>query len=97
MESVGPGVTSVVPGDTVIPLYIPQCGDCKFCKSPKTNLCSKIRDTQVRHKADGKVLMKRLLSGSWSHARRDVAFLLQRKDCLPLHGDIHVLGIHGRG
>lgn len=33
-------------GDHVVPLYIPQCGDCKFCKSPKTNLCSKIRGTQ---------------------------------------------------
>jgi S-(hydroxymethyl)glutathione dehydrogenase / alcohol dehydrogenase len=30
----------------VIPLYIPQCGDCKFCQSPKTNLCGKIRMTQ---------------------------------------------------
>lgn len=30
----------------MIPLYVPQCGDCKFCKSPKTNLCSKIRTTQ---------------------------------------------------
>lgn len=30
-------------GDHVIPLYIPQCGECKFCKSPKTNLCQKIR------------------------------------------------------
>lgn len=30
----------------MIPLYIPQCGDCKFCKSPKTNVCSKIRVTQ---------------------------------------------------
>ncbi|XP_046405982.1 alcohol dehydrogenase class-3 [Ischnura elegans] len=46
VESVGEGVTSVAPGDHVIPLYIPQCGDCKFCNSPKTNLCSKIRVTQ---------------------------------------------------
>jgi len=46
VESVGEGVTSVKPGDHVIPLYIPQCGECKFCKSPKTNLCSKIRSTQ---------------------------------------------------
>ncbi|XP_073990053.1 alcohol dehydrogenase class-3 Fdh [Rhodnius prolixus] len=46
VESVGEGVTSVVPGDHVIPLYIPQCRDCKFCDSPKTNLCSKIRSTQ---------------------------------------------------
>ncbi|RZB39774.1 formaldehyde dehydrogenase [Asbolus verrucosus] len=46
VESVGEGVTNVQPGDHVIPLYIPQCGDCKFCKSPKTNLCQKIRVTQ---------------------------------------------------
>lgn len=36
----------MAPGDHVIPLYIPQCNDCKFCRSPKTNLCSKIRATQ---------------------------------------------------
>lgn len=35
-------------GDHVIPLYVPQCSDCKFCKSPKTNLCQKIRVTQGR-------------------------------------------------
>ena len=46
VESVGEGVTSVKEGDHVIPLYIPECGECKFCKSPKTNVCSKIRDTQ---------------------------------------------------
>lgn len=43
VESVGEGVSSVVPGDHVIPLYIPQCNQCKFCLSKKTNLCSKIR------------------------------------------------------
>ncbi|CAG2174675.1 unnamed protein product [Oppiella nova] len=48
VESVGEGVTSVKPGDHVIPLYIPECGDCKFCLSPKTNVCSKIRVTQGR-------------------------------------------------
>merc|ERR1711976_795375 len=46
VESVGEGVTSVAPGDHVVPLYIPQCGNCKFCDSPKTNLCGKIRSTQ---------------------------------------------------
>merc|ERR1712063_141861 len=46
VESVGEGVTTVVQGDHVIPLYTPQCYDCKFCKSPKTNLCGKIRATQ---------------------------------------------------
>lgn len=48
VESVGEGVTTVKPGDHVIPLYIPQCRDCKFCRSPKTNLCSTIRATQGR-------------------------------------------------
>lgn len=46
VESVGEGVTSVKPGDHVIPLYTPECGECKFCKSGKTNLCGKIRETQ---------------------------------------------------
>uniref|UniRef100_K7FDD0 Alcohol dehydrogenase class-3 n=1 Tax=Pelodiscus sinensis TaxID=13735 RepID=K7FDD0_PELSI len=46
VESVGEGVTKVKPGDTVIPLYVPQCGECKFCLNPKTNLCQKIRVTQ---------------------------------------------------
>ncbi|WP_444908195.1 S-(hydroxymethyl)glutathione dehydrogenase/class III alcohol dehydrogenase [Microbulbifer sp. SSSA008] len=43
---VGEGVTSVKAGDHVIPLYTPECGECKFCKSGKTNLCQKIRETQ---------------------------------------------------
>ena len=38
VESVGEGVTSVKVGDHVIPLYTPECGECKFCKSGKTNL-----------------------------------------------------------
>ncbi|XP_019408479.1 PREDICTED: alcohol dehydrogenase 4-like [Crocodylus porosus] len=42
VESTGPGVTKFKPGDKVIPLYMPQCGNCKFCLSPKTNLCEKI-------------------------------------------------------
>lgn len=46
VESIGEGVTSVVVGDHVVPLYIPQCYNCKFCKSKKTNLCSLVRSTQ---------------------------------------------------
>ncbi|KAK7080597.1 hypothetical protein SK128_023829 [Halocaridina rubra] len=46
VESAGEGVTSVKEGDHVIPLYTPQCRECKFCKHPKTNLCQKIRATQ---------------------------------------------------
>lgn len=46
VEAVGEGVTSVTVGDHVIPLYTPECGECKFCLSGKTNLCGKIRETQ---------------------------------------------------
>jgi S-(hydroxymethyl)glutathione dehydrogenase/alcohol dehydrogenase len=46
VEEVGPGVTSVSPGDHVIPLYTAECGVCKFCTSGKTNLCSSVRETQ---------------------------------------------------
>ncbi|XP_015231812.1 PREDICTED: alcohol dehydrogenase 1 [Cyprinodon variegatus] len=41
VESVGPGVTEFQPGDKVIPLFISQCRECRFCKSPKTNQCVK--------------------------------------------------------
>jgi len=43
---VGPGVTSLQKGDHVIPLYTPECRQCKFCLSQKTNLCQAIRSTQ---------------------------------------------------
>jgi len=43
---VGRGVTSVKPGDHVIPLYTPECRQCKSCNSHKTNLCTSIRATQ---------------------------------------------------
>jgi len=46
VEEIGPGVTSVKPGDHVIPLYTPECRECSFCKSGKTNLCQAIRATQ---------------------------------------------------
>uniref|UniRef100_A0A672JCK5 Enoyl reductase (ER) domain-containing protein n=1 Tax=Salarias fasciatus TaxID=181472 RepID=A0A672JCK5_SALFA len=39
VESVGPGVTEFKQGDKVIPIFISQCRECRFCKSPKTNLC----------------------------------------------------------
>ncbi|RUO22236.1 S-(hydroxymethyl)glutathione dehydrogenase/class III alcohol dehydrogenase [Aliidiomarina iranensis] len=46
VEAIGEGVTSVEVGDHVIPLYTPECGECKFCTSGKTNLCQAIRNTQ---------------------------------------------------
>lgn len=46
VREVGAGVTSVKPGDHVIPLYTPECRECDYCLHPKTNLCQKIRGTQ---------------------------------------------------
>ncbi|MEX0283808.1 MAG: S-(hydroxymethyl)glutathione dehydrogenase/class III alcohol dehydrogenase [Paracoccaceae bacterium] len=43
---VGEGVTSLKPGDHVIPLYTPECRECEYCLNPKTNLCQAIRVTQ---------------------------------------------------
>ena len=46
VREVGAGVTSVKPGDHVIPLYTPECRECDYCLHPKTNLCQSIRSTQ---------------------------------------------------
>jgi S-(hydroxymethyl)glutathione dehydrogenase/alcohol dehydrogenase len=46
VERVGEGVTLVSPGDRVVTLFSPQCGECVHCRSPRTNLCLAIRDMQ---------------------------------------------------
>jgi len=46
VREVGTGVTSLKPGDHVIPLYTPECRECEYCLNPKTNLCQAIRTTQ---------------------------------------------------
>ena len=46
VREVGAGVTSLKPGDHVIPLYTPECRECDYCLHPKTNLCQAIRSTQ---------------------------------------------------
>jgi S-(hydroxymethyl)glutathione dehydrogenase/alcohol dehydrogenase len=46
VREVGPGVRSVAPGDHVIPLYTPECRQCEYCTSHRTNLCQAIRETQ---------------------------------------------------
>jgi S-(hydroxymethyl)glutathione dehydrogenase/alcohol dehydrogenase len=48
VREVGAGVTSLAPGDHVIPLYTPECRQCEYCLSGKTNLCQAIRETQGR-------------------------------------------------
>lgn len=67
VESVGPDVTNVKVGDHVIALYTAECGECKFCKSGKTNLCGAVRATQGKgvmpdgtsrfHNAKGETLL----------------------------------------
>ena len=75
VQEVGAGVTSVQPGDHVIPLYTPECGQCKFCKSGKTNLCQAIRATQgkglmpdgsSRFSKDGKTLFHYMGTSTFS-------------------------------
>src|SRR4051794_32960757 len=46
VEAGGEGVTSVAPGDHVVTLFSPQCGECEHCRSPRTNLCLAIREQQ---------------------------------------------------
>ena len=46
VERVGPGVTLVAPGDHVVTLFAPECGDCVHCRDPRTNRCTSIRDMQ---------------------------------------------------
>jgi S-(hydroxymethyl)glutathione dehydrogenase/alcohol dehydrogenase len=54
VEAVGPGVSSVQPGDHVVTLFSPECGECIHCKSGKTNLCMAIRTEQGKgHLPDG--------------------------------------------
>jgi S-(hydroxymethyl)glutathione dehydrogenase/alcohol dehydrogenase len=47
---VGPGVSSLAKGDHVVPLYVPECRECEYCVSEKTNLCQAIRITQGQGK-----------------------------------------------
>ena len=66
------------PGDHVIPLYTPECGECEYCLSGKTNLCQKMRVTQ------GKGVMPDGTS----------RFSFKGKTAVPLHGHQHLLRIH---
>jgi S-(hydroxymethyl)glutathione dehydrogenase/alcohol dehydrogenase len=75
VEEIGEGVTTLKVGDHVIPLYTPECGECKFCRSGKTNLCQKIRVTQgkglmpdgtSRFSLDGKPLLHYMGTSTFS-------------------------------
>ena len=65
VESVGPGVTSVKPGDKVVAMWMPQCNKCQLCAHPKTNLCMSDnfyttlyhQNRENRLKIDGKPLL----------------------------------------
>src|ERR1700710_1729064 len=78
VREVGPGVTSVKPGDHVIPLYTPECRQCKSCLSQKTNLCTAIRPNQ----------------GKGRMPLGPQPLLLQEQAGLPLYGMLDVLELH---
>jgi S-(hydroxymethyl)glutathione dehydrogenase/alcohol dehydrogenase len=60
VERVGPDVTLVAPGDHVVTLFSPQCGECVHCRSPKTNLCLAIREEQNKgYLPDGSTRLSR--------------------------------------
>src|SRR5215207_4155686 len=60
VEAIGEGVTSLTPGDRVVTLFSPQCGECVHCRSPKTNLCLAIREQQNQgHLPDGTTRLSR--------------------------------------
>jgi S-(hydroxymethyl)glutathione dehydrogenase/alcohol dehydrogenase len=60
VEQVGPEVTSLAPGDHVVTLFSPQCGECVHCRSPKTNICLAIREQQnLGHLPDGTTRLRR--------------------------------------
>ena len=80
---VGQGVTSLQRDDHVIPLYTPECRQCKFCLSRKTNLCQSIRGTQ------GRGVMPR-------DARRDEPLLAERPADPALHGHVDLRQPHRR-
>ena len=76
---VGKGVTSLKKGDHVIPLYTPECRECSYCTSGRTNLCQAIRETQ------GQGVMP---DGS-------SRFSLNGEKAVPLHGHLDLLQPHG--
>ena len=60
VEEVGEGVTSVKPGDHVVTLFSPECGECIHCRSGKTNICLAIREEQGKgHLPDGTTRLSR--------------------------------------
>ena len=87
----GPGVRSVAPGDHVIPLYTPECRQCRFCLHPRTNLCQAIRETQgrgvmpdgsSRFSVDGKPLLHYMGCSTFSNytVLPEIALAKVRKD-----------------
>ncbi len=88
---VGIGVTSLKKGDHVIPLYTPECRQCKFCLSRKTNLCQAIRSTQgkglmpngtSRFSIDGKPIFHYMGTSTFSNyiVAPEIALAKIRKD-----------------
>ena len=93
VREVGPGVTSLEPGDHVIPLYTPECRECEYCLHPKTNLCQSIRTTQgqglmpdgtSRFSIDGKPVLHYMGTSTFSNftVLPEIALAKVNPDCL---------------
>src|SRR3546814_2723865 len=78
VREVGAGVTSLKPGDHAIPLYTPECRQCKSCLSGKTNLCTAIRATQGRRSEEHTSELQSLMRISYA------VFCLKNKTHLTL-------------
>ncbi|MCB1554601.1 MAG: S-(hydroxymethyl)glutathione dehydrogenase/class III alcohol dehydrogenase, partial [Xanthomonadales bacterium] len=98
---VGEGVTSVQPGDHVIPLYTAECGECLFCKSGKTNLCVAVRATQgqgvmpdgtSRFSFDGKPLYHYMGTSTFSEYTVVAEVSLAKIDPAAPHDKVCLLG-----
>src|SRR6056297_4102941 len=88
---VGEGVSSLQPGDHVIPLYTPECRECDYCLHPRTNLCQAILETQgqgvmpdgsSRFSLDGKPLLHYMGCSTFSNytVLPEIALAKVRKD-----------------
>ncbi len=85
VREVGAGVTTLKPGDHVIPLYTPECRQCKTCLSQRSNLCTAIRATQ------GKGVMP---DGTSRFSCEGAARRRGREHRVPLHGLLHLRELH---
>jgi Zn-dependent alcohol dehydrogenase len=95
VESVGEGVTDLRPGDHVIPVFTGECRECKYCASPKTNLCAKFgvasfetgmrSDGKSRFSVQGKPVFRFLGPTFSEYTVVEYAYVVKINPAAPLH------------